>query len=112
MRVFSLVLALLLLSGAATGGTSGEAGSNLTQKDVVELCDPAASGTLPLYCRYYVMGLMDGVASATGVCIPSTTSSERVRRVIETALSADPDEFHHPAFRGVHEALLGAFPCS
>ena len=111
MRVLSLVLAVLLVSSVAKSGDEPQQGSSLKQKDVVDLCDPDAVGATQLYCRYYIMGLIDGLAVTASVCLPGGSSSEQVRRVIYASVSADPKQFHQQALKGVRSALAEAFPC-
>jgi len=107
----SLVLAVLLVSSAAESGDEPQLGSSLKQKDVVDLCDPDAVGATQLYCRYYTMGPIDGLAVTTAVCLPSGSNSEQVRRVIHTSMSSDPNQFHQQAVKRVRSALVEAFPC-
>jgi len=117
MRVLKLGLVTLLVSGgaiaafAAISDTGPQVGSGLREADLVELCDPGAGGEKQLYCRYYIMGLMDGLAMTADVCLPPGSSSERIRRAVASSVGADPDRTHQPAVNGIRAALSRAFPC-
>lgn len=113
MRVLSLALALLLVSGIALGGSDvPRPGSSLKEKELVELCDPNAAGAMQLYCRYYIMGLVDGLNITNGVCLPEGLSSEHIRRVIYASMAAEPKATELWAITAVRKALAQAFPCA
>ncbi|MDX1576680.1 MAG: Rap1a/Tai family immunity protein, partial [Kiloniellales bacterium] len=104
------MLALLLMSGPALSGEESQEGSSLLQSDLVGLCHPDAVGETQLYCRYYMMGLIDGLAVTSSICLPNGSSSEQIWRLVYASMSADPSQFHQQALKGVRSALAGAFP--
>jgi hypothetical protein len=116
MRTLCALVVLLAVSSPAVGDSYYKSNSRLNIKQLVEICDPDASGASQLYCTYYMMGLADGLAIAAGGqaqaahCVPKGASSQKVRRVVYERI-ADRSGSRKPAATGVAAALSAAFPC-
>jgi hypothetical protein len=59
----------------------------------------------------FVTGVFDVQVHVT-FCAQGGVTVGQVRRIVHAYIRAVPHRHHEPAYRLVHEALMGAFPCA
>jgi hypothetical protein len=110
MKVFKL---LILLTAFWTSSSFA-----MTGNELAEYCSKKEASFSSGICSGFIRGAIDGFATALAFigndqryCLPSNTTNDQTRKVVEKYLNDNPQDLHMSADILTIVAMIRAFPC-
>lgn len=116
MRTMLRCCVLLLVAACSTANAE-----QMTVADLYGFCT-SKDGTVHNACKFYILGVFEGVQVAAGVvedkthfCVPEELSSTAMEMIVRKDIGADlavyPDDSKMPAISFVAGVIVKEFPC-